>query len=71
MDEIRYTVQGGDRAGGAGGIRRSLARVDGVHEVTVDPGARTVTVRGSDVEGQQIRAALAEAGYAVVDAAPC
>ncbi|MFF4652967.1 transporter [Streptomyces sp. NPDC001380] len=67
-DRIRYTLTRTDGAGGAGGLRESLSRVEGVSEVAVDRTLRTVTVRGTDLEGCLLRAAAGAAGYALVDA---
>ena len=44
-------------------IREEVSEVEGVESVDVDLGAKIVTVRGSDVSDERVRAAIAEAGY--------
>jgi copper chaperone len=63
-----YEVSGMTCAHCAGAISREVRRLDEVESVDVDLGANTVTVTGGAVDDAAVRAAIDEAGYAVVGA---
>ena len=44
-------------------IREEVSEVPGVESVEVDLDAKTVTVSGSEVSDELVRAAIVEAGY--------
>ncbi|MGW1171209.1 heavy-metal-associated domain-containing protein [Streptomyces sp. NPDC002550] len=48
------------------GIRR-FSEVPGVSEVVVDLAANAVTVHGTDLDDERLRAAIVEAGYGIAD----
>lgn len=45
------------------GIREEVTEVPGVSEVVVDLAADAVTVNGTDLDDERLRAAIVEAGY--------
>ncbi|AGP53296.1 heavy-metal-associated domain-containing protein [Streptomyces rapamycinicus] len=65
MDEIRYTVTGMSCGHCVVGITEEVSQVSGVSEVSVDLPANEVTVRGTTVDDERVRAAITEAGYEV------
>jgi copper chaperone len=44
-------------------IREEVSEVEGVDEIVVDLETKVVTVRGTALEDEALRAAIAEAGY--------
>lgn len=44
-------------------IREEVSEVEGVDDVAVDLETKVVTVRGTGLEDEAVRAAIAEAGY--------
>ena len=44
-------------------IREEVSEVDGVTSVDVDLDAKLVTIRGTERSDEELRAAIAEAGY--------
>lgn len=44
-------------------IREEVSEIEGVDDVHVDLESKVVTVRGTALEDQALRAAIAEAGY--------
>jgi copper chaperone len=48
-------------------ITKEVTAVSGVQSVEVDLTRKLVSVRGQDVDGAQVRAAIDEAGYDVAD----
>lgn len=46
-------------------IAEEVSAVEGVEHVDVDLDARTVTIRGTELDDAALRAAIDEAGYAV------
>jgi copper chaperone len=49
-------------------ITKEVSAVPGVESVEVDLTQKLVSVRGHDVDGAEVRAAIDEAGYDVADA---
>jgi copper chaperone CopZ len=49
-------------------ITKEVSAVPGVESVEVDLMQKLVSVRGHDVDGAEVRAAIDEAGYDVADA---
>jgi copper chaperone len=47
-------------------VTGEVTKVDGVSDVAVDLGAKTVTVTGEQFTDDAVRAAIDEAGYTVV-----
>ena len=66
MTETTYTVTGMTCGHCAAAVTGEVATVPGVAEVEVSVEAGTVVVRGVEVSDERVRAALDEAGYAVV-----
>jgi copper chaperone len=63
MEEIRYEVPGVHCEHCERAIVAEVGSVPGVVAVAVDLHAKVVSVRGEDVDDDEIRAAIAEAGY--------
>lgn len=61
-----YEVSGMSCAHCAGAIGREVRKLDAVEAVDVDVAAGTVTVTGEAVDDAAVRAAIDEAGYAVL-----
>ena len=61
-----YQVSGMSCAHCAGAITREVSKLPAVEKVDVDLRANTVTVSGDPVDDSAVRAAIDEAGYAVV-----
>ena len=66
MTETTYTVTGMTCGHCAAAVTEEVSGVPGVAEVEVSVEAGTVVVRGGGVSDEQVRAAVDEAGYAVV-----
>ena len=64
--ERSYTVQGMTCAHCVLSVREEVTEVAGVENVDVDLASGTMTVAGTDVADEAVRAAVAEAGYEVV-----
>lgn len=62
-----YTVPGMSCEHCRTAVTEEVERVRGVSSVEVDLVAKRVTVGGHDVDGAEVRAAIAEAGYEVVE----
>ncbi|MCX5366090.1 heavy-metal-associated domain-containing protein [Streptomyces sp. NBC_00124] len=65
MTQKHYTVTGMTCEHCAASVREEVSEVAGVSEVVVDLAANAVTVHGADLDDEQLRAAIVEAGYAV------
>jgi copper chaperone len=63
VSDHTYTVPKIHCAHCAATIKEEVSEVEGVEGVEVDVGEKVVTVRGSDVPDERVRAALAAAGY--------
>ncbi|MFN8123857.1 MAG: heavy-metal-associated domain-containing protein [Thermoleophilia bacterium] len=63
--ELRHDVPGISCAHCRAAITEEVSGVPGVTAVEVDLDARTVTVRGEDLDDAAVRAAIEEAGYEV------
>ena len=63
--EITYSVPAVHCAHCALSIREEVSEVAGVDEVDVDLEAKSVTIRGDQLDDAALRAAIAEAGYDV------
>lgn len=61
--EVRYEVPGISCDHCVRAITDEVRKVPGVSDVDVDVAAKTVTVRGHDLDDRQLRAAIDEAGY--------
>ncbi|MEU0009276.1 heavy-metal-associated domain-containing protein [Streptomyces sp. NPDC006314] len=68
MDRKQYNVTGMSCEHCAASIREEVSEVPGVSEVVVDLAANAVTVHGTDLDDERLRAAITEAGYGVGDA---
>jgi copper chaperone len=44
-------------------IREEVSEVEGVEEIDVDLASKVVTIRGSELSDERLRAAIQEAGY--------
>ena len=60
-----YTVQGMTCAHCVTSVREEVSEVPGVAAVDVDLASGRLTVTGSEVDEQAVRAAVADAGYEV------
>ena len=67
MIEKTYIVTGMSCGHCVNSIIDEVTGIDGTSEVDVDPATNTVTVRGTDVDDELVRAAITEAGYGVRD----
>ncbi|MFC9738916.1 heavy-metal-associated domain-containing protein [Streptomyces noursei] len=67
MAQKQYTVTGMSCEHCAASIREDVSEVSGVREVEVDLAGKAVTVHGTGLDDERLRAAIAEAGYGVVD----
>ncbi|MFE3649716.1 MULTISPECIES: heavy-metal-associated domain-containing protein [unclassified Streptomyces] len=67
MAQKQYTVTGMSCEHCAASIKEEVSEVPGVHEVVVDLAANAVTVHGTDLDDERLRAAIVEAGYGVAD----
>ncbi|MCC6833294.1 MAG: heavy-metal-associated domain-containing protein [Thermoleophilia bacterium] len=63
--ELRHDVPGISCDHCRTAITEEVTAVPGVTDVQVDLEARTVTVRGADLDDAAVRAAIEEAGYEV------
>ncbi len=63
--ELQYTVPGMSCESCKAAITEDVREVSGVQAIDVDLEAKSVTVRGENVEDAAVRAAIAEAGYEV------
>ena len=63
MSEITYTVPGMSCDHCKHAVTSELSGVAGVESVDVDLVTKLVTVRGSDLNDEALRAAIDEAGY--------
>jgi copper chaperone CopZ len=67
MSQKQYNVTGMSCEHCAASIKEEVSEVPGVSEVVVDLAANTVTVHGTDLDDERLRAAVVEAGYGVAD----
>ncbi|MFF0628089.1 heavy-metal-associated domain-containing protein [Streptomyces sp. NPDC004296] len=67
MAQKQYTVTGMSCEHCAANIKEEVSEVPGVREVMVDLAANAVTVHGTDLDDERLRAAIVEAGYGVAD----
>ncbi|MER6046466.1 heavy-metal-associated domain-containing protein [Streptomyces sp. NPDC001793] len=65
MDQKQYHVTGMTCEHCAASVAEEVSEVPGVREVEVDLAAKTVTVRGTDLDDERLRTAITEAGYRV------
>jgi copper chaperone len=61
-----YTVTGMSCAHCVLSVREAVSNVAGVSDVDVELGSGRLTVTGTGVDGDAVRAAVADAGYQVV-----
>jgi len=66
MTETTYAVTGMTCGHCAAAVTAEVSAVPGVAQVEVSVESGTVVVRGDEVSDEQVRAAVDEAGYAVV-----
>ena len=66
MTSSTYSVDGMTCEHCVHAITGEVSKIDGVAEVNVDLGAKTVTVTGERFGDDAVRAAIDEAGYTVV-----
>jgi copper chaperone len=67
VSETTYSVPGVSCQHCAQAIFAEVEQVPGVQDVAVELTAKTVTVRGQDVDDAAVRAAIDAAGYDVAD----
>lgn len=67
MAEKTYTVTGMTCQHCVNAVSSEVSGIDGVESAAVDLAAGTVTVIGKGYSDEQIRAAVDEAGYSMVD----
>ncbi|MDQ1734763.1 MAG: copper chaperone [Pseudonocardiales bacterium] len=67
MAEKTYTVTGMTCQHCVNAVSSEVSGIDGVESAAVDLAAGTVTVIGEGYRDEQIRAAVDEAGYSMVD----
>ncbi|MEV6833360.1 heavy-metal-associated domain-containing protein [Streptomyces sp. NPDC051133] len=67
MDQKQYDVTGMSCEHCAASIREEVSEVPGVSEAVVDLAAKSVTVYGTDLDDERLRAAIVEAGYGIAD----
>jgi copper chaperone CopZ len=67
MAEKTYTVTGMTCQHCVNAVSSEVSGIDGVESAAVDLAAGTVTVIGEGYSDEQIRAAVDEAGYSMVD----
>jgi copper chaperone CopZ len=65
MEERSYSVPGMSCSHCEQAVSDEVGKVTGVAAVDVDLELKTVLVRGESVDDAEVRAAIAEAGYAV------
>jgi copper chaperone len=65
--EKRYIVTGMSCGHCVDSITEEVTRIAGVSEVAVDLATNAVTVCGTDVDEELVRAAIIEAGYGIAD----
>ncbi|HVF04432.1 MAG TPA: heavy-metal-associated domain-containing protein [Frankiaceae bacterium] len=65
MSTLTYTVDGMTCQHCVTAVTGEVTQVAGVHDVSVDLDAKTVSVTGDSVDDAAVRAAIDEAGYAV------
>ncbi|MGD3112676.1 heavy-metal-associated domain-containing protein [Streptomyces sp. YGL11-2] len=63
----QYYVTGMSCEHCAASIREEVSEVPGVSEVVVDLATNVVTVSGTGLDDERVRAAIVEAGYGVAD----
>lgn len=69
MAQKHYNVTGMSCEHCAASIKEEVSEVPGVTEVVVDLAANAVTVHGADLNDEQVRAAIVEAGYGITEPA--
>ncbi|PBC80544.1 Copper chaperone CopZ [Streptomyces sp. 2224.1] len=67
MAQKQYHVTGMSCEHCVASVTEEVSEVPGVSEVVVDLAANTVTVHGTDLDDERLRAAIVEAGYVVAD----
>ncbi|MET8249271.1 heavy-metal-associated domain-containing protein [Streptomyces sp. NPDC005202] len=67
MAQKQYNVTGMSCEHCTASIKEEVSQVPGVSEVVVDVAANAVTVHGTDLDDERLRAAIVEAGYGVTD----
>jgi copper chaperone len=65
MTTITYSVPGVHCAHCEQAIKTSVSAVEGVESIDVDLDTKLVTVRGSELSDESLRAAIDDAGYDV------
>ncbi|SEF14073.1 Copper chaperone CopZ [Streptomyces sp. 2112.3] len=67
MAQKQYHVTGMSCEHCVASVTEEVSEVPGVSEVVVELAANTVTVHGTDLDDERLRAAIVEAGYVVAD----
>ena len=65
-ETVGYRVPGMHCSHCEAALKEELAAVEGVEAVEVDLGSKVVTVRGTGLSDESLRAAIEEAGYDAV-----
>ncbi|AJT69799.1 hypothetical protein T261_8204 [Streptomyces lydicus] len=65
MAQKQYNVTGMSCEHCVASVTEEVSAVPGVSDVVVDLAADTVTVHGTDLDDERLRAAIVEAGYGV------
>jgi len=68
MSTLDFTVTGMTCQHCVASVTEEVSEVAGVSGVDVDLGTGALRVSGTDVDGEQVRAAVAEAGYSATPA---
>ena len=66
MTTRTYTVDGMTCGHCVSAVTEEVSKVSGLSDVTVDLATKTLTVTGDPIDDSAVRAAVDEAGYAVV-----
>ncbi|MGW2651676.1 heavy-metal-associated domain-containing protein [Streptomyces sp. NPDC001393] len=67
MDQKQYNITGMSCEHCAVSVREEVSEVPGVSEVVVGLATDAVTVHGTDLDDERLRAAIVEAGYGIAD----
>jgi copper chaperone CopZ len=66
MTEHTYTVEGMTCAHCVAAVTEEVSRIPGAEHVDVDLESGTLAISGEDVDTEDVRAAVEEAGYTLV-----
>lgn len=69
MSELKYTVTGMTCGHCVNSVTTEVKNVQGVKDVAVNLASNSVVVTGTDIKDNEVRQAIAEAGYEVTNPA--